>query len=662
MAPPSPLFPRPYLAGNISGITLQVEATEDQQSESLTFYKSRTRSVSVGRKSTQAGPRTSDGAHEGDRALFKCPVVSRKHAKITFTEYGNAYIIDLNSHHGTHILRPGDTVSRTIEPEVPTVLADGDMVTFGKTVGRDATLVRPVTACIKLIFGADPTSMNASSSPLATPESEKPSQSSSGRYGVHPSSESSSDDGSDMEEESRSPSPVPGTMPAAQVPESFVASRSSGKLELLRRLLPPMQASFLWAPLMRSASPDRDQTASPEKEHDVAPENTEEQHSEGDSESPVSSPDAYIVPPPPEPLVVGAFPSFSFLPPQMSEIHFHAPQVENDIGSESPEDVGAWNFDVEVFPTPESCGSDNGSDGSAGAASHEAIAASIRAPSEGGDDAVNDSGAQELSFPKLLDFTWHLSDPTDDCVGTPQSSPSPMPMRDESRSVEPEVQNACSLAIVEGQIEDVQNDIILLRLARRSNEVRFEEHVEETKNRLAVLDQQMLDVSARDTTTSERFDEVHGEVGQLWTHLKVAEATRELEQRGTVQGIRDCQDVLEEVKAVRDDVAQQIARGLEALQAARDEIKAQAAAAIISANARSETAPQTTATSLKRKRTEDEESEQDAVTSESDRVPECAATSAPKRRKTMRVMARVAQTATYATIGAVAAWTALAFA
>ena len=72
------------LLSRVEGIVLHVEENDEQPAETLTFHKSRSRTIAVGRKSSQ-------GVTEFDpeRALFRCPVVSRKHAKITFTEYGN---------------------------------------------------------------------------------------------------------------------------------------------------------------------------------------------------------------------------------------------------------------------------------------------------------------------------------------------------------------------------------------------------------------------------------------------------------------------------------------------------------------------------------------------------------------------------------------------
>jgi hypothetical protein len=61
----------------------------------------------------------------------------------------------LHSHHGTHILRRDDIVSRPIVPDVPIALQDGDTLTFGKAVGKEPYLVSPVTANIMLIYDTE---------------------------------------------------------------------------------------------------------------------------------------------------------------------------------------------------------------------------------------------------------------------------------------------------------------------------------------------------------------------------------------------------------------------------------------------------------------------------------------------------------------------------
>ena len=83
----------------LEGIVLHVDEYGDQPAHPLSFSKHISRTITVGRKSSAASaagegapadvlgePR--DDSHP-QRALFRCPVVSRKHAKITFTEYGN---------------------------------------------------------------------------------------------------------------------------------------------------------------------------------------------------------------------------------------------------------------------------------------------------------------------------------------------------------------------------------------------------------------------------------------------------------------------------------------------------------------------------------------------------------------------------------------------
>lgn len=85
----------PTLSGRLSishaGVTLMVDAHGDEPSERLTFYKTQTRTIYIGRKSGQTGAKAD--AQDGDSALFRCPVISRKHAKITFTDFGNVCLL-----------------------------------------------------------------------------------------------------------------------------------------------------------------------------------------------------------------------------------------------------------------------------------------------------------------------------------------------------------------------------------------------------------------------------------------------------------------------------------------------------------------------------------------------------------------------------------------
>ena len=65
---------------------MHIENYGDESSKELTFYKRNTPFVIIGRQSSVAG--LQDGVDDS-RALFRCPVISRRHAKITFTEFGN---------------------------------------------------------------------------------------------------------------------------------------------------------------------------------------------------------------------------------------------------------------------------------------------------------------------------------------------------------------------------------------------------------------------------------------------------------------------------------------------------------------------------------------------------------------------------------------------
>jgi hypothetical protein len=128
--------------------------------------------------------------------------------------------VDLNSHHGTHLLRRGDVFPRTIVPDVPIPLQDGDTLTFGKAVGKEPYCVSPITANVMLIYDTEAVLSPPVSQPVislldspttpTTPIKTKqppaaPNSSLSGRYGLFgppsPSSQSSPASLSSEEEE-----------------------------------------------------------------------------------------------------------------------------------------------------------------------------------------------------------------------------------------------------------------------------------------------------------------------------------------------------------------------------------------------------------------------------------------------------------------------------
>lgn len=121
-----------------------------------------------------------------------------------------------------------------------------------------------------------------------------------------------------------------------------------------------------------------------------------------------------------------------------------------------------------------------------------------------------------------------------------------------------------------------------------------------------------------------------------------------------------------ELRLFRENAEQQIAKELEGIRAARLEAEAASAQALASVEAvrylfpRSYEIghPHTAQTSQppKRKRPDYEDDNTPADSTSSDIV-----VNPPKRRRTMTAATKIVQTATIATIGAMAAWTALAF-
>jgi hypothetical protein len=107
--------------------------------------------------------------------------------------------VDLHSHHGTHLLRRDEIVSRPMVPDVPIALQDGDTLTFGKAVGKEPLCVAPVTANVMLIYDTEAVESPSISQPVislvdspslpATPikgkdQAEAPKTPNAGRYGL----------------------------------------------------------------------------------------------------------------------------------------------------------------------------------------------------------------------------------------------------------------------------------------------------------------------------------------------------------------------------------------------------------------------------------------------------------------------------------------------
>ena len=124
---------------------------------------------------------------------------SLSHPSHTTSSLAQVYIVDLHSHHGTHLLRRDEMVPRPIVPDVPIALQDGDTLTFGKAVGKEPYLVSPVTANVMLIYDTEAVLSPPVSQPIislvdsptlpATPiktkeHAEAPNPPNPGRYGL----------------------------------------------------------------------------------------------------------------------------------------------------------------------------------------------------------------------------------------------------------------------------------------------------------------------------------------------------------------------------------------------------------------------------------------------------------------------------------------------
>ncbi|KAI1784578.1 hypothetical protein LXA43DRAFT_1041659 [Ganoderma leucocontextum] len=670
----------------ISGLVLHVEEYGEQPSETLIYHKSHSRTIAVGRKSSQGNPEQPDP----ERALFRCPVVSRKHAKITFTEYGNVYITDLRSHHGTHILRPGELVSTSLKPEVPTVVADGDLITFGKTVGHDANIVRPVAARVELIFGGDapqrassplpkslevqrhttpgPIADDSQSQPQPQPHErdgdKTPARANTGRYGVFlpspESSASSSDSDSDIQE--ISPPSSPPQNPMASLPSSassFTGFEPFGcpsiplgaRLRLLQQILPPLNIA---------ESPEPDYYPPP-----IEPFSFEEIHVEGgvveeDEDMDLSSSRALS----PshsdgareEPPVVGAWPNTPSRGSQPSSAR------ESSVESQ-PMPRGERVYRREVIEISDD---DYGT---------PAPNVPVSAPVDGNEEV---RPAEESPEVEMVDMVF----------GDAESSPSPPqdlpPLPEDDVIFDLGHANASESATsrfaavtsafepanasvtfdtsaIEAQIAEARDEIDSIRATRDADEVVFTAHVEQTKARLDALDVRMQDTQTNFTSRNDELSSIDTRLQTLKSIVSGLQERNDLGERleELMREVGTAKDMLQETCVLHQQAREQMAEELETVKALRVEAAATVAEAKL-ASVAAQAAASEASNSLKRKRDdmEDEESVPPNLTDGRDLPPPLPL---PKRRRTLRVVSKIAQTATVATLGAVAAWTALAF-
>ena len=68
----------------VLGITLHIEKSGSSAAYDLVFHKAESSVVQIGRR-----PGTENDKPDPGKAMFRCPVVSRRHAKFTFTDAGS---------------------------------------------------------------------------------------------------------------------------------------------------------------------------------------------------------------------------------------------------------------------------------------------------------------------------------------------------------------------------------------------------------------------------------------------------------------------------------------------------------------------------------------------------------------------------------------------
>ncbi|RDX50648.1 hypothetical protein OH76DRAFT_1402259 [Lentinus brumalis] len=615
---------------HISGIVLHVEESDGQPSEVLTFRKTESRTIFVGRKPFQAGSQS-----DPSRALFRCPVVSRKHAKITFAEFGNVYISDLHSHHGTHILRPGDFVSTALLPEVSTVLADGDRITFGKSVGRDTYTVKPVVVRIELMFGGDVPTRAPSPPPISLcadtvdeahhqphgRNSELDTTATSGRYGIFipsPRSSSSSSDGeSDIQEISPPTSPRESLHPPFIFPRDGGSNSSlgGGRLQFLRHFLPPIHR------LSPELSPEPSYFAFSKEpsvgENRVVGGAVGEEDMELSSSRESSPMEARSDVHDQEDIaIIGSWPTSPWRvsePPSMI-MQREVIEISDDDGSPSSDPSVLAH---ETF---------------AGNQLRDEPEVEMTDSTSGQGEAV--ASVEEHMRSQFVDDRVEITEPGDAIV-------------------------TVDLSIIEAQVADTYTELNVLRAAHDQSEADFGAHIQQTKEKLDVLDAEMhstqvalIERAGELLSVQTRLQEIGEVMKLLQEHAALSERVEEL-----VQEVTAAKKMLQETCELHHAGRTQLAEELEAVKALRVEASvavAEAKAACVSAQDQAGEV----VNFLKRKR--------EAMEAE-DPVPPLVDASkdlvvpAPKRRRAMRVVSAVARTATVATFGAVAAWGALAF-
>ncbi|THH15577.1 hypothetical protein EW146_g4919 [Bondarzewia mesenterica] len=683
----------------VSGVLLHVPEIGEVPSQNIYFYKSRTQVIHIGRAS---GSDMGKGRESNDSATFRCPVISRRHAKIILSDTGHAYLVDLSSHHGTHILKQGDTVSRMLTPEIPTLLETGDCVTFGKSVGRENYSVRPVTVNVRLLYDSAPSlrPQREISPTIQSSESQddpkrilKPNI--SGRYGVFdpldssPSSPSSSESSSpsqrdsDVEEIDR-PEEYPITNSAFSVHRSLSQDSSLPSLQglgLLKRIFPPMHSSRPWRSQMTSSQgPKRRWFYEPDElplsnlagpsfsEISYRPIDPCSQDLTQEALNDASFPLLHL-----DPLVIGAYPDSRAVSPSHST---NTPCVSDVIISESQ--APRFSPECEAVPVSRGVSEDPQSDKeNDGVIEHQEVGVEVDVEAEA------DAGEQDM----VVD-----SDNTVN-ADTPAAAPVINCLENSGGSEDASMR----FSKLEGSMVDLRSNVLRLRIAHRRTQADQKAH----SDRASALDRRVDETNALFQSLRDRIEGAYDSSHELRQELVSFRERLDMYQDDLNQ--RDAQDkvrieqqqenlqqqlqrrsseIIEKALLDKDDVRAsaealhglvagtyhfftvydmrvEVEQELESLRIARNSVRTQMVfnqASELRLQAQSGTA---LSPSLKRKRSA---SDDDEGTSENEgEEGRVMVVDGPRPAKRGKVAA-AAHTAALVTVGAVAAWSALAFA
>ncbi|KAJ6581231.1 hypothetical protein B0H19DRAFT_1114325 [Mycena capillaripes] len=619
---PSP----PFLSSSqrpVTGVALHIEKTGTEPGHGLIFRKAEEPVVHIGRR---PGSASDKGKTESGKAFFTCPVVSRHHAKIAFSDSGHCYLIDLHSHHGTHVRKRDEAVSKQLNPETPTLLADGDVVTFGKSVGSDKGLVRPVVARIDLLYGSQPPLK-----PLVVPgpaesQNKSPLRTPSGRYGVY---FPASSEGASSSDERDSPDSHDSDIEEISGPSHAVAR-------------PP------W--------------------HDIS----------GDSQSPLQgaqkqTPESFSAPRQYSPFA-GSDEYRAFSPGPQEDFHSSPPLFDRD----SFFNVG-FDYNIDIFDEDDN---DDNSDNSNYSRSTSPMDLSSSPEPSDPPAGVNNEGQMAIGEPVIIGAWPHSrssspsvfssSFPSVRIVAPVEESVAATPVANESPKVVDPVRgdevivldseksvDSSETAQLKASLATIKTEVAKLHAHRRKYKQRFNDNIHVMGEKFTDLEERTTEAHDLYNLLSDRLEENVDACHQAQAQLDVLQirmddtpaSAPETETPPYVEEAKARAKVLEELIAEMttlrnnarkemSDELQSIRETKEALKSLTDEVNAQTA-------------------SLKRKRADDEV-EGEVAHKAAVEVVEIVATM-PPRKRARRVVKVLAQTVTAVSIGVAVTWSALAF-